>query len=375
MISLLKRRQIQNTKECAIATAYLLQRLVETCKLKSIANLIAQVRHVGWRLTAAQPRELGIGNVVRRVLGVIREEAEESWEGKIRGGDNAKNVDQSPFRTSPPERLNAIAQSLSVSTPMFSFLSQPCTTATPDFPSLGVLSSPRYKVVTDNSIARDFTAEVVEGIQEILDELNQADDQIASHALDHIHSSEIILTHSASITVQKFLLKAAAKRNFTVIHAETYPNDHQFTAIDLVGRGKGNSDGEYGRETFSKTLTAAGITVILVPDSAAFALMSRVNKVLLNAHTVLADGSLVAAAGSRAIAQAAHMQGAHVVVLGAVYQLSPVYPFNPDILMEDGDPGRVARFDDGDFIDTVSIENPVFDFVPAEVIDLYISNL
>jgi len=39
-------------------------------------KLIERVQSVGRRLIAAQPREMVVGNIVRRVLGLIREEAE-----------------------------------------------------------------------------------------------------------------------------------------------------------------------------------------------------------------------------------------------------------------------------------------------------------
>ena len=52
-------------------------------------------------------------------------------------------------------------------------------------------------------LSKDLKAEVVEGILEIVEELKQADEQIAGYALEHIHSNEIILTHTSSDTVQK----------------------------------------------------------------------------------------------------------------------------------------------------------------------------
>src|SRR5207248_1976559 len=99
----------------------------------------------------------------------------------------------------------------------------------------------------------------------------QVDDQIAAYALEHIHSNEIILTHTSSITVQKFLLKAASKRKFTVVHAESYPNEHEATHAMVTGRsgkGDGSQDDELTTDAFQKPRTAAGITVILIPDSA-----------------------------------------------------------------------------------------------------------
>ena len=423
--SLLKRRQIRDSKQCAVATAYLLRRVVETFKITDVSGLIQRVQQVGQRLSAAQPREMAIGNIVRRVLGVIREEADEDREGETNGyshagtdsrpqsaGENGASVPETPGAASralyssplrqgasdqPPlepredgafQRPPLLAAHVSpanantgpVATSMFSLLSHPRSNVASPTATLGS-QFPRSHPSSSNTAranlttTKDLRAEIVEGIQEILEELKQADDQIAGYSLDFIHSNEIILTHTSSATVQKFLLKAAAKRKFTVIHAEAFPNDHDFTHATVIGQAKEDCDDESRPDSFQKSLTAAGITVILIPDSAVYALMSRVNKVILDTHIVLANGGSVAVAGAKVVAKAASMHRTPVIVLGAVYKLSPVYPFDIDHFMENGDPGGAVSYGDGDLVNKVEIENPLFDYIPPELVDLYITNL
>lgn len=256
-------------------------------------------------------------------------------------------------------------------TSMFSLLSHP--EPEHSLPSTPGSQSPIGRTF-GHAPTKDVRAEVLEGINEIIDELGQVDDQIASYALEHIHSNEIILTHTSSTTVQKFLLKAAAKRKFTVIHAEAFPNNHDATHATVSGNVPGD-DEKMSVEAFQKPLIALGITVILIPDSAVFALMSRVNKVILGTHSVLANGGLVAAAGTRVIARAAKVHQTPVVVVSGVYKLSPVYPFDFDSLIEYGDAGKILPFEDGDLVDKIDVQNPLYDYVPAELVDLYITNL
>lgn len=256
-------------------------------------------------------------------------------------------------------------------TSMFSLLSHP--EPENSLPSTPGSQSPSGRL-PGHGPTKDIRAEVLDGISEIIDELGQVDDQIAAYALDHIHSNEIILTHTSSTTVQKFLLKAAAKRKFTVIHAESYPNNHEATHATVSGSAFGD-DENLSFDSFQKPLTASGITVILIPDSAVFALMSRVNKVILGTHSVLANGGLVAAAGTRVIARAAKVHQTPVVVVSGVYKLSPVYPFDFDSLIEYGDASKVLPYEDGDLVDQIDVQNPLYDYVPAELVDLYITNL
>ena len=52
----------------------LLRNTVGSCKWATAAQLMEIVRAVGRELIAAKPSELAVGNMVRRVLFVIREE-------------------------------------------------------------------------------------------------------------------------------------------------------------------------------------------------------------------------------------------------------------------------------------------------------------
>jgi translation initiation factor eIF-2B subunit beta len=356
----------------------------------------------------AQPRELVVGNVVRRVLGLIRDEAEDERDADFflpseAGSDSRPHTPHGAESHSPPRShvaddlaipvhdkdLLSIRQDgsersssrppLSTTTSsqvpagisMFSLLQHP-EAESPQPSSPGTVSpSGRFQ---GHGQHKDIRAEVLDGIGEIIDELGQVDDQIAGYALEHIHSNEVILTYTSSTTVQKFLLKAATKRKFTVIHAESFPNNHDATHARVSGNADGD-DQNLSSESFTKPLTALGITVILIPDSAVFAIMSRVNKVILGTHSVLANGGLVAAAGTRVIARAAKVHQTPVVVVSGIYKLSPVYPFDIDSLIEYGDASNVIPYQDGDLVDKIDVENPLYDYVPAELVDLYITNL
>lgn len=378
-----------------------------------------------------------VGNIVRRVLGMIRDEAKEDRNDENSGFSDSASSSQvgspsrepsasvadrptisssistfSPLRhsalgplpnteiasddtlesrasqeqTSRPPLMTshtsyAVLNGVPVQQSMFNLLSAtPSPMSTPPGTHSPVGKSTMNGASLSNRISsstRDLKGEIIEGVGEIIDELGQVDEQIAAYAQEHIHSNEIILTHSSSRTVQKFLLKAAAKRKFTVIHVESYPNDHEDTHASIMGSLKDDDeDDELGSEAFQGTLTAAGITVVLITDAAVFALMSRVNKVILATHTVMANGGLVAAAGARIIAKAAHKHRTPVIVLSGVYKLSPQYPFNDlEGIIEYGDTGKVISYEEGDLVDKVDVDNPLYDYVPPDLVDLYITNL
>ncbi|KAK3633659.1 GCD complex subunit gcd7 [Elasticomyces elasticus] len=444
LISLLKRRQIRSSRSCALATTKLLIAVVEAGSPDSSHNtwsstsaLITRIRQVGRKLISAQPKEIVIGNIVRRVLGVIREVADRDSEtgnaadlsgSEISGPTSPVTGERSvlPMRLSEfssrdvlsgrPGTADSIASSTfsapmagpptqqqrpnlmnaPTGTSLFSILQHPqqnpsrSTSSPYATPPAGTQSpalrpSPTSKSTISNAEAGgeslDIKAEVLDGLAELLDELSVVDSQIAESALEHIHSGEVILTHGSSRTVQRFLLTAAGKkRKFTVFVAESYPNDHSATHDTLVNGAQPpvspDDEGLGGEKGRWRGLTAAGVTVVLVPDMAVFALMPRVNKVLLSPHAVMANGSLLAAAGTEGICLAAKEHRVPVVVLAGVYKLSPVYPFDEEGMVEYGDPSKVVGFaEDGRFVDGVDIVNPLSDFVGAEGVGLYVTNL
>jgi translation initiation factor eIF-2B subunit beta len=55
----------------------------------------------------------------------------------------------------------------------------------------------------------------------------------------------------------------------------------------------------------AKKLAEAGIHTNLVSDSSVFALMSRVDKVIISAHGIMANGGVIGSSGALLIAHAA----------------------------------------------------------------------
>ncbi|KIV91309.1 hypothetical protein PV10_05860 [Exophiala mesophila] len=413
LVSLLKRRQIKGSKRCAVATTILLLRTVELTKQADSARLIQRVTEVGLQLIDAAPHEPAVGNIVRRVLGIIRDEDEDDQAASRLnspgyGSDPASEavtpLEQPSSRmiphsgtlsafaagTSPSPRVTSARPALTTTltggqgltrpavTSMFSIISHPTMrfggidsphsnrsgTATPQMTSSGHLSNLR--------------PEVIKGIKEIVDEISAADDEISAAALEQIHPHETILTYSSSLTVQRFLLKAASKRKFTLIHVEAYPNNHNKTHAQIMGNQEISSQDEDNlpNDSFSKPLTSAGIQVILVPDSAIFAVMSRANKVILDAHAVLTNGAIVATAGTKSVIKAAQFHRVPVLVLAATFKLSPVHAYDPYTLMEYTDANKVVPYQDEELRSGLvqGPRNPLFDFVEPGQVDLFVTN-
>lgn len=332
----LKRKQISGSFQVALETAHLLVKVVSLTKWTSLDQLILSIRQIGKRLIAAQPREFACGNIVRRVLALIREEMEELNE----------SPDQESLETN--SSTNNINSNQMISS-MFSLL-------TPKIPATESASgrSDKQKSVTNN----DERSVIIQSIRDLVDEISSIDEGLEGMSVDLIHDNEVLLTPTPnSKTVLRFLKRARQKRKFTVLVTECFPND---TGI---------------AHKFAKELAAANIETIIIPDSTVFAVMSRVGKVIVGTRCVFANGGSITSSGVSAVVECAKEHRTPVFVVSGLYKLSPSYPFNRESLIEVGNSGNVIKYQESNLVEKAEVANPLFDYVPPENIDIFITNV
>lgn len=202
----------------------------------------------------------------------------------------------------------------------------------------------------------DLKERVFEIIEELLMEFETASEEISKQAIEHIHANEIVMTMGKSRTVERFLKLAGRSRKFQVIVAENAPS--------------------YSGHQLAASLAGANIHTTVITDSAIFAMMARVNKVIIGTAAILADGGLNATSGSYTVALAAQHYSVPLIVLSSVYKLTPRFISRADqqtasILtspeavlgnLEDQSGGKVKCL------------NPLLEYVPPHLVTLFISN-
>ncbi|UZJ51243.1 hypothetical protein CBS101457_000563 [Exobasidium rhododendri] len=451
----LKRGTLTGPEDIATATAKALRSVVSAAKFASLEELIQIIRSAGKYLQQAQIREQTIGNITRRVLHLLREEAraanleapavtststsayspivsQESYnlptlsqidESRRSSGylhpppsssSSTATMSRpqlsafrpgSTFSISDLVAAGASASGSSFATPMGSGSSTPAwgnqsiealqngvdrlhihheeqedrssSEGTESEESDSDESDRLEKANTKSRKAAVYQLKplLIQAIQELIDELETVDANIAKDARDHVHSGEVIFTIGYSKTVETFLKAAAKDRKFTVIVAECAPN--------------------FSGHTLARALSSAGISTLLVPDSSTFTLMPRISKILLGAHSILANGGLLACAGSRMVAEAARAHSTPTVVLAGVYKVCPdwawvgigtslvnrsgmssvnVYSSQGLKCSNEGSPLDVVNFDE-EGADQVEIVNPIWDYVDPDAIDLLLTNV
>lgn len=155
LVAKLKRRQLVGSSAVAHATLKLLIVVISKNNWSTCNQLLNIVKSVGQRLVQANPTELAVGNIVRRVLHVIREEFREAESSA------STNKNQSEFHAAP----------LTTSSSMYNLLGE--TSSIPD----------------DNvQYPSSLRSNIIQEIREIKDELENIYDSIKNQASLQIHS-------------------------------------------------------------------------------------------------------------------------------------------------------------------------------------------
>jgi translation initiation factor eIF-2B subunit beta len=195
---------------------------------------------------------------------------------------------------------------------------------------------------------------VIEEICDLVDEIKALSHSICDQAENHIYAEEVIMTFGLSKTVVAFLQAAAEFRRFYVFVAQSAPG--------------------YQGNQQAVNLAKAGIDVTVVPDSSVFAIMSHVSKVIIGTHAVLANGGLLAYSGAHNILLAAKHHAVPTLVLTGLYKLSPLYAFDGDTFNLHNPPSQMLDFENLTADQEPEVINPAFDYVPPELITLFITN-
>ncbi|GAB0091420.1 translation initiation factor eIF-2B subunit beta [Sergentomyia squamirostris] len=308
-------RKIDSSYEITTRSVKVFKNIIAAIEWKTADELMKIIRDQGRIMMEALPQENVTANMCRRVLKLIREEFESA---------QLVRIDESQASMS----LHKLVTQTSESAAAMDYTK----------PKVGLRSA------------------LLNHLQEIEDEMETTRDNLADQAAEHIHSSELILTLGHSRSVESFLKRAAKRRVFEVVVAECAPSM----------RG----------HTLAASLAKAKIETTVIPDSAIYAMMSRVNKVIIGTHSVLANGGLRAACGSHTVALAAKQFSVPVIVLVPMYKFSPVHlcSYEMDAFNMVGTTEGVIPYKMRD-ARNVRCYNPVFDYVPPEFVTLFISNL
>lgn len=175
-------------------------------------------------------------------------------------------------------------------------------------------------------------------LQDVVDvyvsnEIFTAATSISDQVKAKISNNDVIVTYGCSSLIKKILIDSH--------------QDKKFKVVVIEGRGLLE-----GREML-RQLVNAGIDCSYCLINSATFVMNKANKVLLGAHSLLANGSVMARNGSAQIALIAHSYNKPVLVCCETYKFCERVQVDSIVYNELGDPNKILN------IDTAEEESPL----------------
>ena len=200
----------------------------------------------------------------------------------------------------------------------------------------------------------DFRKALKNDIDAFISQLKDSLRKIAEIGSRLIEDGDVILTHCNSDTVVEILKRSfETGKEIKVICTETRPR--------------------YQGHITAKQLSKVGIPVTMIVDSAAFLAMEKfkVDKVMVGADTICANGDVINKVGTSQIALAAKELGIDFLVAVESIKFSPQSVMGKIVEIEERSRSEVL----GRKMPEVSVYNPAFDITPAEYVTMLITEL
>jgi len=171
---------------------------------------------------------------------------------------------------------------------------------------------------------------------------------------NRIRNGDVLLTHcnsSAVITILKTAWEQG--KRIQVFVTETRPRFQGWITAKALGE--------------------VGIPVTLIPDGAVRFFMDKVDRVIVGADAVTANGAVVNKIGTSMIALAAHEARVRFFVAAETYKFSPETMIGELVKIEERDTLEVLPSNELKKMPNVNVRNPSFDITPPEYIDIIIT--
>ncbi|RMF91375.1 MAG: ribose 1,5-bisphosphate isomerase [Methanobacteriota archaeon] len=191
----------------------------------------------------------------------------------------------------------------------------------------------------------------VKRAEEFIQNSVEAVEKIGLYGARRIADGDTVMTHCNSAAAIEVIKSAWGEgKDIRVIASEARPR--------------------YQGHLTVKELAAEGIPTTLIVDSAVRAVMKEVDKVVVGADSIAANGAVINKIGTSQIALAAHEARVLFFVAAETYKFHPETQLGEAVEIEERDPSEVA---DPEEFEGVTIRNPAFDVTPSEYIDLIIT--
>ncbi|MFH1773763.1 MAG: ribose 1,5-bisphosphate isomerase [Methanobacteriota archaeon] len=207
------------------------------------------------------------------------------------------------------------------------------------------------RVKTANLNAKKLKELTIKTADKFIEDSKKAVERIGEIGARRIAGGDVIMTHCHSLAVLSVIKTAWRQgKKIKVIATESRPRYQGYITV--------------------RELIKEGIPCTLIVDSAVRAFMKQVDKVIVGADSIAANGAVVNKIGTSQLALAAHEARVLFLVAAESYKFHPQTLVGELVEIEERSAREVANPQD---FKGAKIRNPAFDITPPEYIDLIIT--
>ena len=347
-----RRKKDMNSTEASLQIAQLFYDLLkdQTIKNKYKNNptaLILLVQKLGQTFIDIDPVQFCIGNTIKKILHIIREEIRENQKDK---NNNSNETKESLSNTVNQENKKLLdIKNLEYT--------DSDNTTEKSFNSSGQL----YEVKKEESNDELNMDVILENIDTLIAEMSSISETITEkkEIKDLISDNDIILTTNYSEQIVKILSENKRTKKFKVFVCESAPKLRE--------------------KSMSEELKKIKLDVTTVENDDIYSVMKKYTKVkvFLGAKAILNNGGLIAYGGSYNICLLASMFSNPVIIAAGATKLTPMYSFKHEFYNEYLSPdlifGKNMNYN-GD-ISNIQFNTPSLDYIPPNLISMYATDI
>ena len=348
----LRRKKDMNSTEASLQIAQLFYDLLkdQTIKNKYKNNptaLILLVQKLGQTFIDIDPVQFCIGNTIKKILHIIREEIRENQKDK---NNNSNETKESLSITVNQENKKLLdIKNLEYT--------DSDNTTEKSFNSSGQL----YEVKKEESNDELNMDVILENIDTLIAEMSSISETITEkkEIKDLISDNDIILTTNYSEQIVKILSENKRTKKFKVFVCESAPKLRE--------------------KSMSEELKNIKLDVTTVENDDIYSVMKKYTKVkvFLGAKAILNNGGLIAYGGSYNICLLSSMFSNPVIIAAGATKLTPMYSFKHEFYNEYLSPdlifGKNMNYN-GD-ISNIQFNTPSLDYIPPNLISMYATDI
>lgn len=322
-----ERRQYYGSQVCARASLEITRTILARYGFHSTEYMLGVVKAVGKVLCQKAPDEFSIGNIIRRILALIREEHQHHLIEMYEKQNESSSLTTDSIYLLPKNDINIDNNELEFDNSSKG-LEKVFSTLTLNENSTR-LENPQY-----NLYFSGLKQSVLHGINEMSNEIDNYA-LISTKAHDFIHSQECVFTYGYSEVVESFLKAAANKRCYHVVISEACSSSSIPSSSASSPLSSSTSSSSLGGYKLAAALNSVkNLSITIIPDSNIFAVMGRMHKVILSPQGVLADGSAVSSVGHLMVATAAKEFHVPVIQICPPFTITPLFPYHQDVTLQ-----------------------------------------